>query len=181
MYTGKNRTALASQRQIADTMTALMREIPYADISVAELCRRANVSRQTFYSLFRSKENVVSYLLHEALGPKPSHEPRPGESSLRYMCRLFSLYVSDHREILGLLMKNGQTRLILDKLYRAFQQDGPFVITLPEKNRDYYALFLAGGLARLEEEFLRADLDQQTMEEITFQLLNVGEEDPPGA
>ena len=176
MYTGKNRTALASQRQIADTMTALMREMPYADISVAELCRRANVSRQTFYSLFRSKENVVSYLLHEALGPRPTREQLPGESPLQYMCRLFSLYVSEHREILGLLMKNGLARLIMDKIYKAFQQDGPFVITLPEKNRDYYALFLAGGLARLEEEFLRTDLDQHTMEEITYQLLSGGHE-----
>ena len=61
MYEGCNKTAVSSQLAIADALLSLMREKPYAKISVSELCKRAQVSRQTFYTLFESKDNVISY------------------------------------------------------------------------------------------------------------------------
>ena len=38
MYCGSNKTALQSQRQIARAMMALIREKPYAQITISELC-----------------------------------------------------------------------------------------------------------------------------------------------
>ena len=75
MYNGNNKTALASQRQIAAAFTALLREKPYSQISVSAICKEAGVSRQTFYSLFSSKENIVLYVLHKR------HTFHPGRTS----------------------------------------------------------------------------------------------------
>ncbi len=65
MYCGSNKTALCSQRQIAKAMMSLLEEKSFDQISVCELCRLAGISRQTFYSLFSSQENVIVFLLKE--------------------------------------------------------------------------------------------------------------------
>lgn len=65
MYNGNNKTALESQRQIAAAFTVLLREKPYSQISVSAICKEAGVSRQTFYTLFSSKENIVLYVLRK--------------------------------------------------------------------------------------------------------------------
>jgi AcrR family transcriptional regulator len=54
MYEGCNKTALTSQSAIAEALLNLMKEKPYSKISVSEICKRAGVSRQTFYTLFES-------------------------------------------------------------------------------------------------------------------------------
>ena len=63
MYCGTNKTALQSQRQIAEAMMALIQQKPYAQITVSELCKAAGISRQTFYTLFTSRENVMVFTL----------------------------------------------------------------------------------------------------------------------
>lgn len=170
MYQGKNRTALASQRQIADAMVVLMRRMPYGDISVAELCREASVSRQTFYSLFQTKANVVRYLLQASCEPAVP-APEPNVSHLRHMCRCYSQYITRHREIMSLLVDNGMTVMIVDMLLMAFQKDGKFGCALPEENREYHAMFLAGGLTRLAKSFIQENTDPKDIEEIVYRLM----------
>ena len=171
MYQGKNKTALASQRQIARALLVLMHRMPYEEISVAELCREADVSRLTFYSLFKTKSNVVSYLLRESCKPDvPDREP--GMSHLQQVCRCYSKYITDHREILSLLVENGMTVLIVDKLLLAFQKDGMFGCALPEENREWHALFLAGGMTRLAKYFLQENTPPEDIEKITYRLLS---------
>ena len=170
MYQGKNRTALASQRQIAGALVTLMHRMPYEEISVAELCREADVSRQTFYSLFQTKYNVVRYLMQESCAP---HVPdrQPEVSHLRQMCRCYSQYITRHREIMSLLVENGMTVMIVDMLLLAFQKDGMFGYALPEENREYHAMFLAGGLTRLAKSFIQENIEAKDIEAIVYRLL----------
>ena len=63
MYCGTNKTALQSQRQIANAMMALLGQKPFAQITVSEVCKAAGISRQTFYTLFTSRENVMVFTL----------------------------------------------------------------------------------------------------------------------
>ena len=65
MYCGNNKTALQSQKQTADAMMALLSEKPFSQITISELCREAGISRQTFYSLFTNRENVMVFTLQE--------------------------------------------------------------------------------------------------------------------
>ena len=171
MYQGKNKMAQASQRQIAQALMTLMRETPYAGISVAELCRQADVSRQTYYSLFHSKENVVRYLMLESCEPNVP-EPKPGVSHLRQMCRCYSEYITKHREIMSLLVENGMTVMIVDMLLMAFQKDGMFGYALQEDNREYHAMFLAGGLTRLARHFIQENTDPEAIEAIVYRLMS---------
>ena len=65
MYTGTNKTALGSQQKLADALQRIMAKKPYHSISVSEICREAEVSRQTYYTLFNSKESIISYILNK--------------------------------------------------------------------------------------------------------------------
>ena len=171
MYQGKNRTALASQRQIADALLSLMAELPYIEISVAALCRRAGVSRQTFYSLFRVKENVLVYLLREDCSAEPIPDPPEGETRLRQMCRMYARFVARHREVLRLLVDNDLIPMLERSFYQAIHQDDSYCADIQESYREYIAGFLAAGLTRLSDLFVQRDLSPAEMEEITYTLL----------
>ena len=52
MYNGNNPTAIKSQRWLTETLLELMEEMPYDDISIMDICKKADLSRQTFYNYF---------------------------------------------------------------------------------------------------------------------------------
>ena len=173
MYQGKNKTAQNSRRKIAGALLELMREQPYEDISVAEICRRAGVSRQTFYTLFHTKENVVHHMLQEEC---PIHDvpmPSEGENDLQQMCRLYSDYVTRNREILRLLMKNGMLALIFHNLHSAHDKDKRFGLDLQEEYVEYMKDFLAAGMTGLAHTFIDQELSQQEIEKIVYGLLSL--------
>ena len=65
MYQGKNPTALQSQNLITEALLALMEEEPFQKITIKAVCAHAGVSRQTFYSLFENKEEVIGRRLDQ--------------------------------------------------------------------------------------------------------------------
>ena len=108
MYCGNNKTALQSQRQIAGALMALIREKPYAQITISELCKAAGISRQTFYSLFTSRENVVVFSLQanacEAPEIRHAEDVCDRGDALRFLCRGYSEYMLHNRELIKLLV-----------------------------------------------------------------------------
>lgn len=67
MYHGTNKTALKSQKRILEALLTLMEQEEYNDITVKNICRQADISRQTFYYLFESKEEIVVYYINSFL------------------------------------------------------------------------------------------------------------------
>ncbi|MBQ8503067.1 MAG: TetR/AcrR family transcriptional regulator [Clostridia bacterium] len=65
MYSGNNPTALKSQRWLTEALINLMQEIPYEKITIQLICKKAYLSRQTFYNFFSSKEDVLRFWLQE--------------------------------------------------------------------------------------------------------------------
>lgn len=153
MYCGKNKTALASQQQISDALLELMRAKPFSAISVSELCKQSCVSRQTFYSLFRSKENVVLFTLQEQYGCRPA----AGAPTLGQLCAGYSDYIFDNRAFLKLLVDNDIIYLLYDSIYSSFMDCRcPMAVAGPGE-RGYAAHFLAGGLTGIVKNFCLED------------------------
>lgn len=61
MYTGTNPSALRSQKELANALLQLLPMRALCEISVSEICRRAQISRQTFYKLFDGKDDVLQF------------------------------------------------------------------------------------------------------------------------
>lgn len=148
MYCGSNKTALSSQQQIADAFIRLLREKSYDSISISAVCREAGISRQTFYSLFESKDNLVVYELGQIHGFTPGSTcSEGGEMTLDELCREYSSYIMEKREFLTLLADNGIFYRMHDCLYQSFMDCSCFLPNTDRAHRAYAAEFIAGGLS----------------------------------
>lgn len=157
MYCGTNKTALQSQRQISAALMALLGEKPYAQISVSEICRAAGVSRQTFYTLFTSRENVMTFTLQanacdgpELTAPQP---PACRGDRLRWLCRGYSEYMLRNRALIKLLVDNGIDYLLYDNFFEAMDGCGCFLPQVDPCARGYAASFYAGGIACIARRY----------------------------
>ena len=63
----KSERAAQQQRLISDSLTALMLEKNYSEITVSTLCAHAGIPRRTFYYYFESIEEVLDHLLEVLL------------------------------------------------------------------------------------------------------------------
>ena len=147
MYQGKNPTALQSQNLITEALLALMEEEPFQKITIKAVCAHAGVSRQTFYSLFENKEEVIGRRLDqlfEEYRKRFIEEKRA--YTLRSLCdsimecfveqkKLLSLLVENHLDTLA-REKSEAYLLHLDNIFHAYDHE----------DRDYAISFLAGAI-----------------------------------
>lgn len=168
MYCGSNKTALASQKQIAEAMMRLISVKPYREITISELCRQAGISRQTFYTLFTSRENVMVFTLQTNYraapqAPRPDHA-REDANGLRQLCRGYSEYIQRNKALLKLLVENQIDYLLYDSLCEALEECGCFLSDEDPCTRRYAASFYAGGVAcvarRYAQEGCTSSADQ---------------------
>lgn len=155
MYEGCNKTALSSQSAIAEALLLLMKEKPYTRISVSEICKCAGVSRQTFYTLFASKDNVIAYELERKYCFRPEeHECCRSSMSLEDICHAYSYYITQQQGILDLLVRNDILYLLQDSLYNSFLDCSFYLPECPGQDRIYAADFLAGGLTGVARNYV---------------------------
>lgn len=167
MYRGRNKIAHGSQRQIADAMVVLLQEKPYADITVCELCRHSHVSRQTFYSLFDSKEDVISYALETDRVFEPSSCSSEGDDCCLHSISLaFSRYIHEQQDFLQLLVENGIIYCMQESLLDSFLSCSQFCGSEPQSYRRYLADFLASGLTGIANEYILSG-EQASSEELS--------------
>ncbi|MBR4234877.1 MAG: TetR/AcrR family transcriptional regulator [Clostridia bacterium] len=162
MYCGSNKTALASQRQIAQALMRLINQKPYAQITISELCREAGISRQTFYTLFTSRENVVIFTLQaqycytpDLEREAPAERADDGECGVMQLCRGYSEYFIRNRSMLEILVENRIDHLLYDSIYEALDSCCGFLANLEPCQRRYAAGFYAGGLASIAKMYVR--------------------------
>lgn len=174
MYCGNNKTALASQRQIAEAMLRLLDEQPYGDISVSAICKQADVSRQTFYSLFQSKENVITFALRNDCCYAAAERPDAcGAYTFRQMCGGFSRYIIGHAGILEVLSRHG----LMPLLRHVLRED--FSLCLAAEGQCCRALqpylidYLAAGITSIAETYIRTGetASPEALEGIIYMLL----------
>ncbi|MDO4941552.1 MAG: TetR/AcrR family transcriptional regulator C-terminal domain-containing protein [Lachnospiraceae bacterium] len=63
MYEGNNPTALNSREWLINAFLALMETKPYSKITVKDICQKADLSRQTFYNFFETKDNIILFCI----------------------------------------------------------------------------------------------------------------------
>ena len=177
MYDGDNKTALLSQQLIAEAMLALLGEKAFSEISVSDLCKRAGVSRQTFYSLFGSKENVIHYILKNSCRYEPAEEEKSCRSAcFRDLCIGYSRYIVEKRAILELLVKNDIMHCFYDVQYESLMACPHFINGVEEPDRLYLVDFIAGGMNSVAKNYVLtgANADAAFLERLMYRLFGGG-------
>ncbi len=154
MYEGCNKTALSSQKNIADSFIKLLRKEEYSKISISEICKQADVSRQTFYTLFESKENIVAFVLAKHYEFHPAHECKcEGTPTLLQLSEAYSKYILSKKEILQLLVKNNIIYMMQCNLYKAFTSCEEMHFDDDVVVNNLTADFLAAGLTMIAKHY----------------------------
>ncbi len=172
MYIGDNKTALMSQQLIADAMIRLLGTYSYSDINVSMLCKEAQVSRQTFYTLFGNKENVLVYLLQNTCCYEPEKSTVCRSADFRMLCRGYSHYIIEKREVLALLVKNDMMHCLYDVQYESIMNCEHFMKEVTGDDRIYLIDFIASGLNSIARNYVRTGChsDEDFLEKLMYRL-----------
>ena len=177
MYTGDNKAAQLSQRLIGDAMLRLLESAAFSEISVSALCRAAQVSRQTFYTLFGPKESVLTYLLRSAC----CFEPEPKETAcrsadFRMFCKAYSRYIIQKRQLLELLVKNEMMHCLYDVQYESLMGCPHFMHDVSGDDRIYLVDFIASGMNSIAKNYVitGCTADEAFLEQLMYRLFGGG-------
>ena len=122
MYTLCSTEKTAQQQHIFEqTFLQMMLEMHYDEITISELCRRANLSRKIFYRLFDKKADVLyslidhtiiesdAYVPDESVGPGDAHQ--------------FFAFWKANPALLDALLKHQNSHLLTDRATRFAMQE----------------------------------------------------------
>lgn len=173
MYTGDNKTAQLSQQMIADAMLQLLETQSFSEISISALCKAAQVSRQTFYSLFGTKENVLLYELQNSCCFEAEKQKSACRSAdFRMFCQGYSRYIIAKRNILEILVKNEMMHCLYDVQYESFMECEHFLHGVTGEDRLYLVDFIASGMNSIARNYVLTGChaDEAFLERLMFRL-----------
>lgn len=149
MYEGSNPTAQRSQQWIIQALLSLMNQKEYAQISVKDICEEADLSRQTFYNLFSSKDDVLRACIEQEIARIFNEVETSGSLSLRDMVGAFVWLLSENRKLFSQMIDQGLESIVSEEIvgavglfaHRFSQEEDPEIL-------DYSVAFLGGALAQ---------------------------------
>ncbi len=135
---------------IIGSLTDLLKEKPFEDITIVEIITHAGVSRNSFYRNFSSKEDIlVRYIKDTTEGLVESNRIPVLQVSWDFYIQGMLEHLYNHREFLDLLERNGKLHLISDIVDETIQK------RTEGKLDSYHQAFLAGGLFNLYKQWAR--------------------------
>ncbi|XBX10730.1 TetR/AcrR family transcriptional regulator (plasmid) [Enterocloster clostridioformis] len=115
--TTKNPTAIRSRKALAIALVNLLCEQPLKDITVEDITNSAGLSRQTFYTNFSQKEDILANSLNE-LFLQLSDGLCPPPDTVEEMMALYFQFWSEHQKFLSVLFDNQLSHLFaIDNTY----------------------------------------------------------------
>ena len=138
----------AIMNSLENTLVLFMKEKPFAEISIQELCDRAGVGRSSFYRYYTSKEEVmISLLLHEWYAWRRAEGAKDYSIISHESARSFIRHVFATRELFELIHQNG-----LDRLFPVIVESNESM----KKNKNHYmvAFFCYGVFGILRDWYM---------------------------
>lgn len=147
MYRGNHPTALQSQKMIIDALLKLMEKKEFSKINIKELCAGAMVSRQTFYSLFDSKEEVIGLHLDTLFDTYTRRFVQTKNNfTVRQLCDSTITYLIENKKLIQIMVKSDLDYLVKAKMESYLSNLNSLQKTAKRENMDYAIAFLTGAL-----------------------------------
>lgn len=173
-----NTIALKSKMWITNSLLELMEKKDFNKISITEIIDNADLTRQTFYRNFNSKEDVlyeyVSKLYKECFD-KIDQLP---DKNLKTILITYFEYWYKYKELLILARKSNFNYKFMD-FYYPFMNEyfEKFIIKLPDNfdmKTDYIKHFLLGGLIQVKTYWAERDFLEtpEELAELVLQSIN---------
>ncbi|MCR4725554.1 MAG: TetR/AcrR family transcriptional regulator [Clostridia bacterium] len=153
MYQGSNPSALRSREEIVKAFLLCLKDEPLESLSIKKIMDRSGLSRQTFYQIFSSKEEILDYCLDRVFsGFSRSVQDAPA----RDVCTIAQLFFpafEEHWELLSLVIRNGKSCMLQRKCCQILLNGDVLWCDLPgvrsREEQVYAAMFVAGGMVSM--------------------------------
>lgn len=150
MYEGNNPIALHSREWLVDALLSLMEETPYAKITVRDICNKADLSRQTFYNFFKSKDDVVCFCIHQCYSEMMENLTQRMPIKLSDITRQLTETLYENQKLMRLIVRHDLGYLLELELVLVIQVFAEQIHAAPSENQDGYATaFLSGAIAHM--------------------------------
>lgn len=147
-----------SAKMIEEALFELMKEKNYAGITVLEIVKRADISRRTFYRLYKEKDGVLRKFFDRLCKEYCMKASVLESYDIRQISRDFFGFWYGYRETLLLMHANGMDEMLYYEISRASLR---VVKTrmggqMPRKTEDmvYFAYYSAGGFILLLQQWI---------------------------
>ena len=159
MYEGNNKKAIQSQRWLAEALCDLMQEAPYEKITIGEICSRADLSRQTFYNLFGSKDEILHFGLRDAYEDRFRNLAGQKALTAEDIVESFSYVVERTQALLDAMMKNHLSGILSEEIRRCVDLFAGRFVPADEKDErfPYMEALTAGALSGMLTYHLTSD------------------------
>lgn len=172
-----NAGRVRSMDLITTALFELLETMPFAQISVKEVCEKAGVARKTFYRNFKTKTAVVEQLVDRVFYEFMQKYDFKTSGARRIYLYWYE-YILCTREFSAIFFDPDLYEFITDKirefveveLVETFNSDVSFDPLLA----DYYLKFAAAGIASIMREWMKNDCQTpaNTMATLTARLLS---------
>ncbi len=120
------RIALQSKKMLEDALIRLMATNEYSKITITQICQEADLSRRTFYRLYKTKDDILNEhmallatsFIEKIKEIKPKHYPE--------VAAVYFSFWQEHIDLLKLLKKN----MLLDTLYNMAEKVAPSILQI---------------------------------------------------
>jgi AcrR family transcriptional regulator len=149
--------------QIVNSFKDLIDEMPVDKITVSGICKKAGISRKTFYVYFIDKDDLVEQMLHEVI-VKPTNElsdllpTRELKSGPILMMEVFFQKVYESRTFLTKFISKGgeaQFQALFIEMMSSLCEKRLMSEDMPDLERRYFAYFHASTTAMLVIRWLK--------------------------
>jgi len=173
MYEGSNPVAVQSGEWLIEALFALLKENDYSKITVRDICRKADLSRQTFYNFFDTKEDIIRCCLRGRLEPFLQMLRTREALSLQDIIRVFDSFQRQNASLLELLQNGSPADILADEIQAFLDELLPSAYALSGRTGNKYEYdFLSGALTRVIVCWFH-DTDRVPPAELSKELANL--------
>jgi len=149
MYDGTNPTAIQSVHWFTEALTELMADTEYNRINVMQICKKADLSRQTFYNFFDTKDDILHYRLRQVYMEQFERFADSGEITLQGAVEAFETVLKSERVLLERMVANHLEGIITEEICACVTLfSSRFAITPQKETLKYGIAFLGGALSQ---------------------------------
>lgn len=153
-----NITALRSKTWITESLLKLMEEKDFTKITITEIIKNADLTRQTFYRNFDSKEDILYEYVNKLFESCFDEIEKIPEKNMRMILITYFQYWHKNKDFLLLMTKNKLIHKTMDFYYpymnKHFNQSIIKFSGNSNSEIDYMKYFLLGGLIQVKTHWL---------------------------
>lgn len=150
MYTGNNPSALRSMEWIRAALLLLLEQKKYDQITIKEICQQADLSRQTFYQMFTSKDEVIQYHFSTLFREFEKKCNSSQNGTISHITQHFFSFFYEQRNFIQILVANHLT-FLLEQQFEVYLKEIALFRNINDKelHGDYTTAYIAGALTQV--------------------------------